>query len=160
MRLFTSAAVARWLNISERRVRQLRDEGVLTEYRPGFYDLQTATHQYIKYIKKNDGEEGLSYNTERAKLIRAKREAQELELKLRKNEVHTSEDIEQVMTDMLIKFKARMMAIPAKLSPVIANKNDKTEIFKLMKESIDEALEELSDFKTVFGEVENNEEGD
>ena len=84
---------------------------------------------------------------------------QELELKLRKNEVHTSEDIEQVMTDMLIKFKARMMAIPAKLSPVIANKNDKTEIFKLMKESIDEALEELSDFKTVFGEVENNEEG-
>ena len=38
-------------------------------------------------------------------MVRAKREAQELELQMRKNEVHTSEDVEQVMSDMLIRFK-------------------------------------------------------
>ena len=160
MKVYTSKIVADWLEISERRVRQLRDMGVLTEIRPGLYDLKTANHQYINYLRKSntDGESAVDYNEERAKLVRVKRESQELELQLRKNEVHTTEDIEQVMTDTLVKFKTRLMAIPAKLSPTLAKKKDQTEIFKLLKNAIDEVLEELSDFQTVFGyEVEDEE---
>ena len=56
--------------------------------------------------------------------MRAKRESQELELQLRRNDLHSTEDVEHVMTDCLVKFKARLMAIPAKLSPIIAKKND------------------------------------
>ena len=160
MKAYTSKVVADWLEISERRVRQLRDMGVLTEIRPGLYDLKTVNHQYIRYLRKSntDGENTVDYNEERAKLVRVKRESQELELQLRKNEVHTTEDIEQVMTDTLVKFKTRLMAIPAKLSPTLAKKKDQTEIFKLLKNAIDEVLEELSDFQTVFGyEVEDEE---
>lgn len=160
MKAYTSKVVADWLEISERRVRQLRDMGVLTEIRPGLYDLKTVNHQYIRYLRKSntDGESTVDYNEERAKLVRVKRESQELELQLRKNEVHTTEDIEQVMTDTLVKFKTRLMAIPAKLSPTLAKKKDQTEIFKLLKNAIDEVLEELSDFQTVFGyEVEDEE---
>ena len=148
MKAYTSKAVAAWLDISERRVRQLRDEKVITEIRPGLYDLKTVNH-----LRKNnpDSESTINYNAERAKLVRAKREAQELELKLRRNEVHTTEDVEQVMTDTLVRFKTRLMAIPAKLSPILSKKKDQTEIFKLLKSAIDEVLEELSDFQTVFG---------
>ena len=40
----------------------------------------------------------------------------------------------------------------------LAKKKDQTEIFKLLKNAIDEVLEELSDFQTVFGyEVEDEE---
>lgn len=153
MKAYTSKAVAAWLDISERRVRQLRDEKVITEIRPGLYDLKTVNHQYINYLRKNnpDSESTINYNAERAKLVRAKREAQELELKLRRNEVHTTEDVEQVMTDTLVRFKTRLMAIPAKLSPILSKKKEQTEIFKLLKSAIDEVLEELSDFQTVFG---------
>lgn len=159
MKLYTAAAVAKWLDLSERRVRQLRDDKIITEYRPGLYNLQEANHQYINYLRKNSPtEEQIDYNTERAKLVRAKRENEELELLLRKNEVHTSEDIEKVLTDMLIRFKTRLMAIPAKLSPKVAKKKDETEIFKLMKSAIDEALEELSDFQTVFGDIGDGED--
>lgn len=159
MKLYTAAAVARHLDMTERNVRTLRDKGVLTEYKPGLYDLQTATHQYINFLRKKnpDVEEKVDYNTERAKLVRAKRESQELELQLRKNEVHTTEDVEQVMTDMLIRFKTRLMALPAKLSPILAKKTEQTEIFKLMKSAVDEALEELADFDTVFGEEKHGE---
>ena len=136
MKAYTSKAVAAWLDISERRVRQLRDEKVITEIRPGLYDLKTVNHQYINYLRKNnpDSESTINYNAERAKLVRAKREAQE-----------------QVMTDTLVRFKTRLMAIPAKLSPILSKKKDQTEIFKLLKSAIDEVLEELSDFQTVFG---------
>lgn len=159
MKLYTAAAVARHLDMTERNVRTLRDKGVLTEYKPGLYDLKTATQQYVNFLRKKnpDAEEKVDYNTERAKLVRAKRESQELELQLRKNELHTAEDVEQVMTDMLIRFKTRLMAMPAKLSPILAKKTDQTEIFKLMKTGVDEALEELADFDTVFGEDRKSE---
>ena len=160
MKAYTTAAVAKWLDLSERRVRQLREQNIITEVRPGLYDLKTVNHQYINYLRKNnpESESAIDYNAERAKLVRAKRESQELELQLRKNELHKTEDIEQVLTDTLIKFKTRLMAIPAKLSPVLAKKKDQTEIFKLLKASIDEALEELADFQTMFGERTKNEQ--
>ena len=159
LKLYTSAAVARRLDMTERNVRMLRDKGVLEEYRPGLYDIDDATRRYINFLRKKnpEAEEKVDYNTERAKLVRAKREAQELELKIRKNEVHASEEIEQVMTDMLIRFKTRLMAIPAKLSPRLAKKKDETEIFKIIKSAVDEALEELSDFNAAFGEAEDGE---
>ena len=50
MTLYTSKVVAQYLNLTERRVRQLRDEGVIREKRPGLYDLIDTMSRYIKYI--------------------------------------------------------------------------------------------------------------
>ncbi len=160
MKLYDVKAVARFLDVSERRVRQLRDEKVIAEVRPGLYNLKDTNHRYINYLRKRnpESEEAIDYNTERAKLVRAKRKNEEYELLLKEKQLHSSEDIEEVMTDMLVNFKARLMAIPAKLSPVLSKKTDKAEIFGLIKENIDEALNELSDFKTLFGEVMKNDE--
>ena len=152
--MYTAAAVARRLDMTERNVRLLRDKGVLTEYKPGLYDLQTVTVQYINFLRQKnpEAEDKVDYNTERAKLVRAKRESEELELQVRKNELHTTEDIEKALTDMLVNFRTKLMAIPAKLSPIMAKKKDQTEIFKLMKAAIDETLEELADFDKICKE--------
>lgn len=154
MKLYDSKVVARFLDVSERRVRQLRDEKIIAEARPGLYDLTDTNHRYINYLRKRnpESEEVIDYNTERAKLVRAKRKNEEYELQLKEKQLHAAADIEAVMNNMLVNFKSRMMAIPAKLSPVLCKKTDKAEIFKLLKEQIDEALQELSDFKTAFGE--------
>ncbi|MCX4336850.1 MAG: hypothetical protein OSJ42_07410 [Bacteroidales bacterium] len=159
MKMYTAAAVARRLDMTERNVRLLRDKGVLTEYKPGLYDLQTVTVQYINFLRKKnpEAEDKVDYNTERAKLVRAKRESEELELQVRKNELHTTEDIEKALTDMLVNFRTKLMAIPAKLSPIMAKKKDQTEIFKLMKAAIDETLEELADFDKICKEDKENE---
>ena len=50
MTLYTSKVVAQWLCLTERRVRQLRDEGVIVEARPGLYELQPTVARYITYI--------------------------------------------------------------------------------------------------------------
>lgn len=160
MKLYTSAAIARVLDMTERNVRHLRDNGVLTEVRPGLYDPTTSIHQYISFLrnKNPEAESIVDYNIERAKLVRTKREIQDLELQIKRNGVHKSEEIERVMTDMLLRFKARLMAIPAKYSPILSQKNDKVEVFNILKSAIDEALEELSDFDTVFSEGEEEKE--
>lgn len=145
--------------MTERNVRLLRDKGVFTEYRPGLYELKMVTHQYINFLRRKnpEAEEKVDYNTERAKLIRAKRENQELDLQLRKNELHTTEDIETVMSDMLVRFKTRLLSIPAKLSPILSKKKDPAEIFKILKAAVDEALEELADFDSTFNQNGANE---
>lgn len=157
------AGDCRFLDVSERRVRQLRDEKVIAEVRPGLYDLIDTNHRYINYLRKRnpEGDETIDYNTERAKLVRAKRKNEEYELQLKENQLHAAEDIEAVMTDMLVNFKSRLMAIPSKLAPVLCKKTDKAEIFALLKDHIDEALMELSDFKATFGErVKEDEKSD
>ena len=160
MKLYTTKAIAELLGVSERYVRQLRDENIIKEYRPGLYQPKETNHAYINYLRKANPEtdSAVDYNTERAKLVRAKRQSQELELQLRRNDLHATADIEQVMTDTLIKFKTRLMAIPAKQSPILAKKKDQTEVFKILKGAIDEALDELADFQTVFGYEVDNEE--
>ena len=49
MKLYTTKIVAQYLDLSERRVRQLRDEGVLEEKAPGLYDLRSSVRRYINY---------------------------------------------------------------------------------------------------------------
>ena len=50
MKLYDAKAVARFLDVSERRVRQLRDEKVIAEVRPGLYDLIDTNHSYINSV--------------------------------------------------------------------------------------------------------------
>lgn len=155
MKLYTAAVVAQWLDISDRRVRQLRQKGVLEEARPGLYNLKDCVHRYIEYLKKDgSAEEAVDYNAERAKLARAKREKEELELELKRREVLQAADVEKVMVEMLLRFRQKIRNIPVKQSPALAVETDQMEIFLALKRATDEALEELADFDGLLAEME------
>jgi len=155
LKLYNVKAIARILDLTERRVRQLKSENVIEEYKdmPGLYALVPTVHAYVNYIRKRNPEsaESIDYNTERAKLVRAKRLNEEYDLRVKEGDLHSSADVEAVMADMLITFKSRLMAIPAKLSPTLSKKTDKAEIHRILKASVDEALNELADFDKTFG---------
>lgn len=159
MKLYTAAAVGRWLDISERRVRQLRDQEVLVEVRPGLYNLHDCTTRYINFLRRDGSGEGstVDYNQERAKLVRAKRECQELELQRQRREVLAVEEVEQVMSDMLLRFRQKIRSIPVKLGPTLAEESNQTEVFLILKRATDEALEELADFDQAFQEQQEQE---
>lgn len=165
MKLYDVKTIARILDLTERRVRQLKADGIISEYKGtlGLYELVPTVQNYINYLRKRNPESGenIDYNTERAKLIRAKRLNEEYDLRQKEGDLHTSADIETVLTAMLINFKSRLSSIPAKLAPILAKKTDRAEINKILKESVDEALNELSDFDTLFKDEgsEENESG-
>ena len=158
MTLYTSKVVAQWLCLTERRVRQLRDEGVIVEARPGLYELQPTVARYITYIG-GAGKETLT--TERMKLTRAKRAAAELENELRKGEVHRTEDIERGIKSMFLNIRSRFLALPAKLSPTLATMGgNQTGIFDELKQAIDEILEEMSDYRVAFAVQDGESDGE
>ena len=156
MKVYDVKAIARILNLTERRVRQLKDENIIQEYKGslGLYDLIPTIHAYLNYLRNRnpDSGENIDYNTERAKLVRAKRRDIELDVGVKEKDLHASADIEAAMGKMLVNFKSRLMAIPSKLSPVLSKKTDKTDIYKILKDSVDEALNQLADFDSVFRE--------
>lgn len=158
MTLYTSKVAAQWLCLTERRVRQLRDEGVIVEARPGLYELQPTVARYITYIG-GAGKETLT--NERMKLTRAKREAAELENELRKGEVHRTEDIERGIKSMFLNIRSRFLALPAKLSPTLATMGgNQTGIFDELKQAIDEILEEMSDYRVAFAVQDGESDGE
>ena len=155
MKLYTAAVVAQWLKLSDRQVRKLRQQGILAEVRPGLYNLKDCVHRYIEYLKRNGtAEEAVDYNTERAKLAKAKREKEELELELRRREVIPAAEVETVMAEMLVHFQQKIRNIPVKQSPALAAETNQMEIFLALKRVTDEALEELADFDSLFSEME------
>jgi len=164
LKIYTVKTVARFLDLTERRVRQLKDEGVIEEYTgmSGFYDLIPTAHNYINYLRRRNPEscESIDYNTERAKLMKAKRKDLEFDLGLKEKDLHTSADVETAVTNIFLNFKSRLMSIPAKLSPILSKKTDKAEIYKIIKDTVYEALNELSDYNKIFGREETHEDSD
>lgn len=159
MKLYTSKVVAAWLGLTERRVRQLRDEGVISEKQPGLYDLQATVTKYITFLRNGSGK--INLNDERAGLTRAKREAAEMENKLRMGELHRTQDIETGLKTVFLNIRGRFLALPAKLSPTLASMGgNQTAIFDELKQAIDEALEELSDYRVAFAARDGDGDGE
>ena len=53
-----------------------------------------------------------------------------------------------------------MLALPAKLSPQIAALgSDQAKIFDALKAGIDEAMEEISDYRNALSEIEESDDG-
>lgn len=149
MRLYTCNVVADWLAVTPRRVRQLRDEGVLAEKAPGLYDLQSSVVRYISYLRKGSGNTNL--NDERAMLTKAKREAAEMENDERRGNLHRTADIEKGLAALCLNMRGRFSGLPAKLSGELAQMGgNQAGIHDKLKAAIDETLEELSRFNVAF----------
>lgn len=149
MKLYTEKVIADWLAVTERRVRQLRDEGVIVERKPGLYELKSSVVRYISYLRKGNGNTNLA--DERALLTRAKREAADMENELRRGNLHSSEDIERGLKTMCLNIRTKFLTLPAKLSPRLSQMGgDQAGIFDELKQAVDEALDELSDYQTAL----------
>ena len=161
MKVYTSAAVAKKLGITKREVEEMTACGVIRDgrYNEKLYKMEETARELIaEYRKPEEKRETVDYTTERAKLMRIKRLNEEFDLQLRERELHRTEDIEMILSKMIVAFKARIDAIPAKAAPVVAKMTDSADVFDKIKELTDEALRDLSDFDLVFGTEEEQKQ--
>lgn len=163
MKLCDKNAVARFLDMTPKNVERLTQKGILQTVRGNLYSLADTNRTYIRYLRDRNPEsqEAVDLNEERAKLTRAKRLNEELDLSVKKGELHRTEDIEKIMSATLINFKTRLSAIPAEEADKLASMTNKAEIFLYLNGKIKEALTELSNFEEIFKEeIKEDEEGD
>lgn len=152
--LVPSAVLEQLFGVKDRMIRELADRGILKRDSKGKYFLMESVKSYVIMLKASKGgriitEDGeLNLDEERAKHEFIKRQITEIKLQLIKGQVHKAEDVEAVMTDMLEKFKSKMISIPPRLATQMEGE-DKLEIQRILTTEINEALMELSDYNPV-----------
>ena len=140
------------IGISDRRVRQIGEEGIFIRAAKGRYKLLESIKNYIINLKVEadnkkcviDNE--LDYEEERALLTRVNRHLAELKLSLAKGEAHKAGDVKAVMSDMLASFRSRLLNIPSKVSPKLVNKGNADYVKNILTTEINEVLQELSEY--------------
>ena len=148
----SSGVLSELLGVTDRRIRQLQEEGILDKESRGRYNLVSSIKNYIIHLKTNNdlkdnkNDEFLNYDKERALHEKTKREIAELKLAAMKGEMHNSEDVMRVMNDMLASFRSKILSMPSKLAPMLIARNDMSVIQELIKKEAIEALEELSNY--------------
>jgi hypothetical protein len=144
------------LHLSERRVRQLRDEQGILAPEPGTgsnskakkYRLEKCVPEYIDFKITGAAEGGNTVvrEKEQAEHEWIKKKISEIKLRRLKRELHESKDIEEFLSEMLVSFRARLITIPQKLAPLVIAEPVINKVRDMIESEIFEAIEELSGY--------------
>ena len=69
-----------------------------------------------------------------------------LKLRRLRRELHEAADAEDFLSDMLTRFKNRLLSVPAKLAMQVAGEEDLNQIIQIIKRELLSVLEELSEY--------------
>lgn len=147
MKKYTVTDLADLFNLSERRVYNLIEEQIIPKGSRGKYDLKAAVRGYIKYLQDLAASKGNSREQKDLKnrLLKAQAEKAEFELEVLQNKYLEAEEVEFELDNMIVTFRTRMMAIPAKLvRQIAAAGGDFVKIEQILEDEIYDALTELS----------------
>ena len=130
----------------ERTVRHLVHTAVLPRLKRGVYDLKACSRAFVEYLDRQAEEvvptlaRDPRYRKERIGLVRIHRERSELELALRKGELHRADDVEAVMNDVLTGIKMRFLAIPSRVARLLVGQTAIAKVIDILTQAIYEAL--------------------
>lgn len=132
--LATENKLAKIFQFSERKVREYFKAARVS---PGKYNFIQAVEIFVE---KNSGKD------EAAELKRAEKDLKEFKLKILKKEYHSEKDVIKIVSDMNYRIKSKLITIPKKVSILILNKSNQLEVEKILKDEINNVLEELTEY--------------
>ena len=131
--LVTQKTLAEILGLSEKTVKELANRGVLEKNFNDQFDLKDSLKKY------------LTVTDERNKKKAVERELQQYKLEILKDKYHLDEDVKYVLTDILIKFKARLQATAVKIDNEIGEISEADRL-DYLKNTLIDCLEELANY--------------
>lgn len=148
----TQSECADWLDISERRLRELIDEGVIDRAEKGQYDVKAVVQQYVRNLREIAAGRGGGSGTkaeDEARLAKAKADKAEMEAAQMRGELIPADTIAETLQSAVMVMKTRMLAVPPRAASEVGARNVAS-AEKVIRGHINEALTELSQVE-VFG---------
>lgn len=152
----------KWLSgffkLSERRIQQLTQEGILPTVKRtkdgNQYDLIPTIQRYIYHlqdlvnnrVKSSEEQERQRLDAE-IKLKEAKAEIAQLDLKELRAEMLRAEDVQAFIEDLAATTKSLLMGLPGRLAMDLANATTAAERSETIEEAIFEVLNQLSEYE-------------
>jgi len=150
-----TAQMAKLIDVTPQHVRRLCADGVLERARNetgeqlmGRWEMIRCNHAYIHYLRNQGRQWEDTSETTRATLtnrrIAADAEISEIRVMVMKGKLHRTDDVQFYVTNMLVRFKARIQAIPSRTARLLVGCTDIRKIRKTLTDEHDLALRELS----------------
>ena len=146
--------VAELLDLTIQRVGQLRKEGIFTQYKTPAgdrYKLVDTVKAYIRYLRsQNSGKTNpvedrkaeAEANLKEAKAAIAMMQREELE-----GQMHRSEDVEAVLTDLVFEIRSMITALPGRLAMDTAQIKTPEEESIRIRDEVNEILTALASYQ-------------
>lgn len=149
---------AKFFGIGERRVQQLRTEGIIKAVKrttDGYlYETIPTIQKYIQYLqgivaKRSKSTEELDNQRLEAeiRIKRSKAEESELKLKTYKLELLRAEDVRAFFEELAARTKSNFSALPGRLAMDLKDAQTPAEVSEIIEKAINQVLENLSEFE-------------
>lgn len=148
------ADLANFLSLSERRIQQMTEDGLIIRVRRGEYEFIPSIKNYIESInnvfEEFEDENGVKKSINLKELYVKKnieyktKQIEEKEIKLRKmrGELYEATDVEKVWSKLIEIFKAKLLGLPSKVAVKLEGETSNV-IEEELENEVLEALEEL-----------------
>jgi len=144
----SAEVLAKLLDITERRVRQLSAEGIIPKVSRGRYEMVGAVRGYIRYLRDLNlqGDVGpADYATQRARLVKARADLAEMEASEMRGDLLPAPDVTAAWTEIVALMRARLLVLPDKLAPVVHETTSINQAKDVIKRAVFEVLTEISE---------------
>ena len=108
-----------------------------------YYDLCQLIQARLEEVKNTGSSR---FTEERIRFLKARRQKAELEMKVLQRQYFPGSIIEEVWSNQISYFKAKLQVIPSKLSKVLASCKTAGKVKELLEKAVRETLSELSEY--------------
>ncbi len=132
---------SRTIGRSERQITRDLNEG-LPHRKKGRNVYISVAQAFNWYMERSTGKDG--YEKAKVRLLSAQAEKTELEVETMRGKLVEVEQVGMVWGKLVSAFRARILSMPSRLAPQLANNKKVKEIEQILNNTLYEALEEIS----------------
>jgi phage terminase Nu1 subunit (DNA packaging protein) len=142
------ATIAALLDLTERRVQQLSQQGVIPRLKHGRYSVTASVHAYIRYLRERamqgDAAGADQIAASRAALMKARARTATLEADQLDGRLLLRADVEKAWVTIMSAMRSRLLAVPSTTAQSIIYLTTPSQIASLLTQAISEALDDIS----------------
>ena len=151
--LITQTETAKRLMINKDTLRKWLDQGKLNRYEGG----KICEDELREFIRRDKPANAPVLSKEKARHEKLKADLAELELKRRRGELLEVEEVKKDWIRMINSCKTKMLASPANVSPQLPGCDSVSEMERVLKKHIWQALEELANDNSAGNNLERSD---
>ena len=133
--------------VSQRRIQEYAQLGVLEKTGRGRYNLCDCVLRFVRFMREKRNKYPIDLQNERARLTKLQADRADIQLQEARGEVVRTEDVASTWADLVIAARSRLLAIPTSLTPGILAADSQNAVTELLRDAIEDALNELADTK-------------
>ena len=138
--------LAESLGMSVRNIQILEQRGIAVRVSHGRYDLHSTIRNYIKSLQAEASPADTEFELQRTRVYRARAEILEAQSQALRGQLHDAELVKEVVTEGISDIRAKFLAIPTRLAPILADEPDPAKCSEIIRDAVYEALTECSKY--------------